>query len=163
MKIFVFGVLISVTLTTAIGCGMNSKLPSSDFDNILIESADGDNMNSNYKLIIKGNYISSIYCSCLNQEQMVVELPITTVMKELGIAVEWKDKSIVTFSFNEDCYVLDTSKSDFGLPRPPGSKHYVREVIDGEVVVDHISALGLIHWVGADININIDEKIVEIE
>lgn len=117
---------------------------------------------NNCRLIVNGKDITSENYVHLVEEYQEVEIPVTAVMKELGAEVEWKGKK-VTITHNGYQRVIDTTQQAFGMPRPPCSAYCCRKMIDGEVVIDSVSAGGMIRWMGAQISINVDEKIIEIE
>jgi hypothetical protein len=122
-----------------------------------------DKMDNNCKLIVRGKDMPSGIYVKINYERRDAEIPITAIMKELGAKVEWQDKTKVKIAFGDHDRILDTAQQDFGLPRPPGSTHYFRQVIGNEVIIDSTSATGLIvYWMGAKISIDYDKNFVSI-
>ncbi len=124
--------------------------------------SDKVNPPDNCRLIVNGKEIPSGNFARLITEYESAELPLITIMRELGAEVTWKDDTTVTFTYNGANYDMDVSKPDFGLPRPPGSAYYFRAVVAGEIVIDDASARGIIAWMGAQIKIDVDEMVIEI-
>lgn len=129
-------------------------------------------MNNYCTLIVNGKDITAGNYALLNYEYRYAELPLTAVMKELGAKVEWQDKTKAKITFGGKDYILDATQGSLieqgeafnVLTLAPGSKHGVfYQVVGNEFVVDSDSAqMLIIHMMGAKINIDYDNKIINI-
>ncbi len=97
----------------------------------------------------------------INKEAKTAEFAITSIMKEIGATVTWNDERAI-ISKDNLTLVLDISLSDFGLPQTPDSSHYVRKVINGEIVLDRESANPFIRAAGYSLKINYNSGIINI-
>ena len=97
----------------------------------------------------------------VNKETKTSELAITSIMKEIGASVTWNEERAI-ISKDNLTLVLDISTPDFGLPKNPDSSHYVRKVINGEIVLDRESANPFIRAAGYSVKINYETGIVNI-
>lgn len=93
------------------------------------------------------------------------ELPLTEIMKSLGMKVDWVDKSTAEITYKEKIYILNISKvslievgqgSNLLLP-PPGGKRYYR-VIEKELIIDSNTIKSTMCQMGIKINIDINRK-----
>lgn len=97
----------------------------------------------------------------VNEKLKTSELAITSIMKEIGASVTWNEERAI-ISKDNLTLVLDISTPDFGLPKNPDSSHYVRKVINGEIVLDRESANPFIRAAGYSVKINYETGIVNI-
>ncbi len=59
--------------------------------------------------------------------------------------------------------LLDSQKSDFGVPVPPGTTGAARRKYDGEIVIDAVSIKGLLfNLMGAEVSVDYDALIVYV-
>lgn len=106
--------------------------------------------------------VSDTCYAYINKDAKNSEFAITSVMKEIGASVIWEGESTVTIKKDSLSLVFDISVPDFGLPKNPDSSHYVRKVIDGEIVIDRESANPFIRAVGYSVKINYELGIINI-
>lgn len=151
-----------VTVSSSASTHTTSTKATTNLTTALTTSRENTQLQNNCRLIVKGKDITEGNYVRIIEEHQMAEIPLTAVMKELGAEVEWKGKK-VTITHNGYQRVIDTTQQAFGMPRPPCSAYCCRKMIDGEVVIDSVSAGGMIRWMGAQISINVDEKIIEIE
>ena len=114
------------------------------------------------KLIVNGRELSLNNYFHMDAENLTIDIPITAIMKELGAKVEWKSETKVVISHGDVERVMDITDTFFGILVPPGSRHWCREVINGEIVVDYISVRGWILGMGADFKIDFDTMTTKI-
>lgn len=92
-----------------------------------------------------------------------VMLPVTTVLQALGAQIEWESIDVAKIVFNEEIYLLNTSKKSIIREKDnleciiaaPGSKVY-REVVENELLLDDISFKITMQIMGAPIKIDVD-------
>ena len=84
----------------------------------------------NGKDITAGNYVK------INKEYRSSHIPLTAVLTELDIPWEWESDTILRIGSGEYEKRLDLTLPGFGWFPPPGSQNSIREVIDGEVIMD---------------------------
>jgi len=51
----------------------------------------------------------------------------------------WEGETFV-IDYGESVYRVDTTLKDFGLPRVEGSNYFIRELVDGEILLDGYTA-----------------------
>ena len=99
------------------------------------------------------------------------ELPLTAVMKSLGMKVDWVDKSTAEITHNDKKYTLNLStvsltevgqKSNLLLPPPGGNRFYT--VLEKELILDSNAIKSTMYQMGIQINIviNCKEQIVYV-
>ena len=115
----------------------------------------------NVKVYIDDKDATDVCYVYVNEKLKTSELAITSIMKEIGASVTWNEERAI-ISKDNLTLVLDISTPDFGLPKNPDSSHYVRKVINGEIVLDRESANPFIRAAGYSVKINYDEGIVNI-
>lgn len=115
----------------------------------------------NVTVNIDGKDVTDICYVYVNKERKTSELAITSIMKEIGASVTWEEERAI-ISKDNLTLVLDISTPDFGIPQNPDSSHYVRKVINGEIVLDRESANPFIRAAGYSVKINYDAGIVNI-
>lgn len=163
---------------TLMGCFSNVKEESSPSSSTLTPSkvvtnlGEKTDMKNNIRLIVKGKDITSDNFVNLNYECHYAELPLTAVLKALGAKVEWKKQTIAKITINNKDYILDTNRASLVeagdkinlLVVAPGSNHGVKsQVINNEFVIDSDSVkLFIVNMIGAKIEINYNEKIINI-
>ena len=142
---------------------------------VKIITEEDDIMPNNCRLIVNGTDISAdnyVYLHDKTSNYRVAELPLTAVMQALGATVEWENQNSSIITFNNDVYILDTTKSSlvrqgteenmiaaaYGLPHDPYYK-----LIDDEFIVDSDTIQWLIQNMGATIKIDYDTHIIYIE
>lgn len=135
------------------------------------DSGDDNDMDDSCMLIVKGKEIADTPIK-LNYEYHYAELPLTTIIKELGAKVEWKDKTTAKIKIHEKNYFLDSIKGSLVaegdtfniLVVAPGSRHGVfYRTVGNEFIIDSDSAiLLLMNIMGAKISIDYDNRIVKI-
>ena len=113
------------------------------------------------KVIVDGNEIADSTYALVNKEKKTAEFAITSIMKALGATVTW-DGDKVTIKKDGNELVFDTSLPDFGLPQTPGSSHYVRSVVNEDVIIDRESANTFIRASGYSVKINYELGIINI-
>ncbi len=113
------------------------------------------------KVIVDGNEIADSTYALVNKEKKTAEFAITSIMKALGATVTW-DGDKVTIKKDGNELVFDTSLPDFGLPQIPGSSHYVRSVVNEDVIIDRESANTFIRASGYSVKINYKLGIINI-
>ena len=135
--------------------------PITDFPN---SNTEGDPLLENYCiLIVNGTELSGTYYVYYYENTLDVEIPLIAVAKELGATVEWKNNTIISFTYNDEEYLLDISEPSFGLPQPPGSTHYCRKITENDIIVDDTSVSGIIRWLGGRITFNSKDNVIEIK
>ncbi len=115
----------------------------------------------NVKVYIDDKDATDVCYVYVNEKLKTSELAITSIMKEIGASVTWNEERAI-ISKDNLTLVLDISTPDFGLPKNPDSSHYVRKVINGEIVLDRESANPFIRAAGYSIKINYETGIVNI-
>lgn len=115
----------------------------------------------NVKVYIDGKDVTDNCYVYVNEELKTSDLAITSIMKEIGASVTWNEER-ATISKDNLTLILDISTPDFGLPKNPDSSHYVRKVINGEIVLDRESANPFIRAAGYSVKINYETGIVNI-
>ena len=94
------------------------------------------------------------------------DLPLTEVMKALGMTVEWVDNSTADITYNDQEYTLDLAEVtlihygydiNFIMPAP-GSTTFHYTVIAKEVVLDDNTIHSIMYSMKSDISISIDHK-----
>lgn len=101
------------------------------------------------------------------------ELPLTVVMKCLGMKVEWCDESIAEIIYNGERYILDISKAtlveesdeqefNYLCPAPGGRRYFT--LMENELLLDSGTIRSAMTLMGVYINIYVDrnEQVVEI-
>lgn len=131
-----------------------------------------DNMDDTYKLVVKGKKIPIANHIKFNYEDNYAEIPLITLMRELGANVEWQNKTTAKITLGEKEYILDATKGSLTeagktfnvLVVAPGSKHGVfYRVVGDEFIVDSDSAkMFLINVIGLKMTIDYDNRIVSI-
>lgn len=112
----------------------------------------------------------------ITQENVIIhsnyaELPLTEVMKNLNMKVDWCDKSTAEIAWKNKKYTLNLSKvslievgqdSNLLLPPPGGNRFYT--VLEKELILDSNTIKSALYQMGirVDIDINVDERIVHI-
>ena len=93
------------------------------------------------------------------------ELPLTEVMKSLGMDVNWLDKSTARITYNDKKYTLnltnitlleDGQNHNLLLPAPGGKRHYT--VLDKELILDSNTIKSVMYLMGIHLKIDIDQK-----
>ena len=91
------------------------------------------------------------------------DLPLTEVMKSLGITVDWIDSDIAEISYNDKKYVLNLAEvslvengKDYSFIIPAqGSTNFHYKVLEKELVLDDVTVRSIIYTI-KKIHINID-------
>ena len=133
---------------------------------------EGDLVENNYKLIVKGKEIHTKYFIDFNDELKYAELPLTTIMQELGATIIWQDDSWAQIWLNGEEYCLNATAGIMNkagetvivLSVAPGSRHgSIYRAVDGEFIIDSDSAkLLIVNIVGATMRVDAVERIVYI-
>ena len=93
------------------------------------------------------------------------DLPLTEVMKSLGMTVAWIDNDTADIAYNEKKYVLKLSEvslvefeQSFNLlsPTPGGKRSYT--VLNKELVLDSNTMKSALYQMGEDVSIGIDSS-----
>ena len=144
--------------------------PADNVSSTLESNTNGssDSMNniqkSNCKLIVNGRDITDSAYVFLHADIQDAEIPLTTVLKELGAHVQWSDNANVIITYDGRSCSFDTSLYDYGLPQAPGSRFYIRRIVGNEVIMDLTSVTGfIVHWFNKQIIINYEDGVIEIQ
>jgi len=99
-------------------------------------------------------------------------LPLTEVLKGLGMDVDWLDNDTAEITYGDKTYILKPSKvslievagSENVLTLAPGSKNRFCQAVDRELIVDGDTVLNALFLMGVKvyIYINSDELIVSV-
>ena len=84
----------------------------------------------NGKDITAGNYVK------INEGYNNASIPLTAVLTELGIPWEWESDTILRIGSGEYEARLDLTQPTFGWLILPGALGSMREIVDGEVIID---------------------------
>ena len=84
----------------------------------------------NGKDITAGNYVK------INEGYNNASIPLTAVLTELGIPWEWESDTILRLGSGEYEERLDLTQPTFGWLILPGALGSMREIVDGEVIID---------------------------
>lgn len=84
----------------------------------------------NGKDITAGNYVK------INEDYNNASIPLTAVLTELGIPWEWESDTILRIGSGEYEERLDLTQPTFDWLIPPGTLGSIREIVDGEVIID---------------------------
>lgn len=99
------------------------------------------------------------------------DLPLTEVLKSLGMSVEWVDGNTANVTYEDKKYVLNLTKvsmvevgTTHNLIAPVPGSHRVHTVLDRELILDGLTIKLALQAMGVDINvtIDIDKSIVNI-
>ena len=68
-------------------------------------------------------------------------LPLIAILENFPDIVDtyWEGETFV-IDYGESVYRVDTTLKDFGLPRVEGSNYFIRELVDGEILLDGYTA-----------------------
>ena len=99
------------------------------------------------------------------------DLPLTEVMKNLGMTVTWVDSNTADITYNDKKYVLNLSEAslvedgktgNYIIP-PPGSKTFGYKVLENELILDSVTVFCILYDIKkVDIRIDPDNLIVNI-
>ena len=91
------------------------------------------------------------------------DLPLTEVLKSLGMNVEWVDDNTANVTFEDKKYVLDLAKvsivearTTYNLIYPVPGGRRVHTVLDRELILDGNTIKNALYEMGEKINIDID-------
>ena len=93
------------------------------------------------------------------------ELPLTEVMKSLGMNVYWIDRATAEITYKDKRYTLSLSEvsltedgqnANFLLPPPGGKRCYT--VLERELILDSNTIKSALYQMGIKINIDINRK-----
>ena len=154
------------------GCSANNVLSTSthmqtntasEFTEALSESKHNSTGN-NCTLIVNGKDLTSSTYVYLHRDIKEAELPLTVILQELGADLRRLDDTIIVVKFGDSEQIIVISLFDFGLPQTPGSRLFVRKIVNNEVIMDKTSAtIYIVHWMGAEMTINYEDRIIEIK
>ena len=140
------------------GCG-NSVLESTD--NMSVNNTNPDLYVTIY---VNNEIIDTDYPCSYNPEGRNAEIPLLTVLRELGATVSTKNPKKVKISYNDKSVVLYPEIDNFGIAIPPGTSNAVRTVYNGELIVDSGSASTLLRALfSATISVDYETLSVHIE
>lgn len=119
---------------------------------------------NNCKLIVNGKDITDKVYVMIDSKTESDEVPFTSIVKELGATVEWKNENVVSIEYDGIVVDIDTSKEWFGEPCPPGTPKCTRRVVNGELIFDSDSIRGYLkNWFNASITVDYDQAIITVE
>ena len=125
------------------------------------ESSEKQQMDKNGILFIDGKEIE--YVCVFNKETREAELPLLTIVKELGAKVEWLNSTNVCISYDGNEIELDTEEDGFGIYPPPGTIGAVRKVEQNEIIMDSTSINALIvYWFHHKVDVDFDKNVVNV-
>lgn len=93
------------------------------------------------------------------------ELPLTEVMKNLGMNIYWIDRTTAEITYKDKLYTLNLSEvsltevgqnSNILLPPPGGNRCYT--VLEKELILDSNTIKSTLYQMGIKINIDINRK-----
>ena len=115
------------------------KITSENSSTINVHENKLTKMNNNCILIVNGKELTNVV---FNGDSF--ELPILLISQELGAEIKWEgSKRVIIYNYGKSV-VLDALEVDFGLAVPPGSIGAIRRLEDNEIIIDDISARGII-------------------
>ena len=115
----------------------------------------------NGKLFIDGKEIE--YDCVINKETREAELPLLTIVNELGAETEWLSSTKVRISYDDDETELDTKEDMFGWYIPPGTIGAVRKVEQNEIIMDSTSVCALIvYWFHHTVDIDFEKNVINV-
>ena len=131
-----------------------------------------NDLESNCKLIVTGKDISQKSYVYMHFDKKYVELPLITILDELGASVDWKNDNEVHFEFADKTYILyiwedalyeqgDTMSLLMPAPGDPGGQ-YVR-IIENEYMINDSCIKLLMFELGFNIKMDFDQATVYIE
>ncbi len=174
MKCFYCFMLFSILLTLT-ACSMASNKSNDLVELGTTSSQKEENNIIKCKLFIDGKEI--IDCDYVNiypEYQWYVDIPLITVLNEIGASVKWTTKNKATIVYSNKQYILDTNEyylidkaenknNHSFLLLPPGTVGHQRGRMMGEeFVVGSDVIKNFINSIGWDINVNINELCVNI-
>lgn len=80
----------------------------------------------------------------MNSEYNNAEIPLLYILSELGAEINWDTEFTVCVKYNDKELKIDTTNEWFGIMPPPGTEHAVRYIDDDELIVDIVSARGIL-------------------
>lgn len=107
------------------------------------------------KLVVNGKDITAGNYVKINEGYSNASIPLTAVLTELGIDWKWETDKILRIGSGEYVRRLDLTDPTFGWLIPPGTLGSVREVMDGEVIIDE-QALNIYFFRAQNISISTD-------
>ena len=115
----------------------------------------------NGKLFIDGKEIE--YDCVINKETREAELPLLTIVNELGAETKWLSSTKVRISYDGDETELDTKEDMFGWYIPPGTIGAVRKVEQNEIIMDSTSVCALIvNWFHHTVDIDFEKNVINV-
>lgn len=125
------------------------------------------------QLFVRGKRLPGDIYITLNHNLCYAELPLLTILRELGAKVTKTNEDSVQILLNDKTYDLNMAKGSLCredssiniLSIPPGTHHErVFKTVDGEVIVDSDSAKAFFFYmIGVQLNINYKNSIVTID
>jgi hypothetical protein len=148
-----------------VGCLDNHKsvdLSNNSAVSQATESTEPD-IDTDYKLIVNGKDITEgNYVHVYNRNKRAA-IPISAVLREVGVSVNWANDTIVTFEYGVYRDIMDTSLPCLGFKRPPGGySGFTVDVINGEIIMDVVTGKYLLLQMGLQCYVDADKRIVEI-
>lgn len=156
MKKYIYVILVSFLCVILISCN-NSSYVTNKTQKDGQKKEDGAVIIVNGKDITNGQYYRYKYAN--NQ----TEIPILSVMSELGGKVKWINQNKVKITYQNNKIIYNTRETHFNIFAPPGTTNMTRIVQQNELIVDYASIKGVLKEVfGATITFNDDRKAVII-
>ena len=121
---------------------------------------------NNCKLIVNGKDITERVYVMIDYNTKTVSIPFLTVVEELGADVNWKNRDIVTVTYNGISQDLDAGDPSFGISSPPGCEpdDFVRMRVKDDLIFDLTSVNGAFKLTfNASVTVNYDESVIIIE
>ena len=113
-------------------------------------------------LIVNGKIMTNSDFVAIDVQNRNATIPLLAVFQELGAQILWENESVVSICFGDFTFTLDTSKEHFDLLIPPGTVGAVRQKRNQEIIIDTVSARGLLRSCNVDIDVDIEAKVIQI-
>ena len=101
----------------------------------------------------------------LKENANYADLPLTEVLKNLGMTVDWVDDDTAEITYSDKKYALNLSEvslvefeQDFNLLLPPPEGNRSCKILDGELILDSNTIKSALYQMGEKINIDIDRN-----
>ena len=106
-------------------------------------------------IVVNGKDLATNHLCKYNSYSGEAEIPLLSVLRELGAEIKWQGKNKVKVIYNDKTLELSPSKSNFGITVPPGTTGAVRRICGSELIVDDTSSRVIIKAI-IDVTITMD-------
>lgn len=165
-------IMFAVLFAFLFGCEIGSVEPIPDdthvttdeFETASVELTSSQLIgNQKSTLYINGIEITDNDCVVVKSEIENAELPLLTIMEELGADIRWINDRIVEIEYDDIILTIDTTSNDFGIPSAPGNQYVVRKKVGNEIVFDlNTTQILLKNMLKANISVDYDNLIVNV-